>query len=144
METKSFLLGYIAGMANLLMHKTAPAYKQNSSYHCIIETCGQQVLLMTKSGEMTFGINMGIMHVDGNLVAAASPKFDTEYRIRREWCSDTVLDSTYSMNFDWQYDEENINQEKLIEFIDMCGGIDYEGTISLWLSCSNKTFYSFT
>lgn len=144
MDTKSFLLGYIAGMANLLIHKLAPTYKQNSSYHSTINACGRQVLLMTRSGKMTFGINMGYAHVDGNLVAAASPIFDTEYRIRREWCSDTVLDSTYGMNFDWEYDEENINQEKLVEFIDMCGGIDYEGTISLWLAASNKTFYSFT
>ena len=141
MDTKSFLTGYLASMANLLMHRLAPTYEIDYSYHSAIDCCGSQILLMTNVGKIVVGINLGICLIDGILVVAADPKFNTQFRIRKSWCDISVLEKTHQLGLDWGEDDElNFYFKDLINFIDICEGIDYPATFNLQAKSTDKTF----
>lgn len=148
MLTKYFLRGYFYGLFRLYTQTHNLNNDNNASMRMSIEMNLMRIYLFTQKGNLTFMINRGISHVDGNLVLPVFENYMNLFDFYQDWASDEVLDVIAK----WVFDTENhveswedcreirLGFDEMCQIIDLCGGLDFDKTIQRNIEMFNTTF----
>lgn len=145
-NNQDFLKGYFYGLFKTFTQTDGLAddFGQGMS----IELNLARLYLFTPKGKVTFCINRGIAHVDGNLVIPALSLIsgnedhcllDTHV----SWNNadiNKIVQLVVSVEEDEDYGEYRLNIDEVCKVLELCGGIDFEKTIKHNMTLFNTKF----